>query len=248
MMPMRRIEHIATVAAFCIATGASVAMLVKVPLSNTGTSDTHRSTAIGSALIVGGLITFGIVSYIRHGDRRLYEAASNPAATLRVAHLRWKRIATAICSLMAAAGSAVILFDDTASASFRSSAAGCAAIFGFFAFGLLALRHSASLVLSPEGLDYSVFGTGPIAWSDIRGVGLKRRFESQLIALDVAREGQYQRRRAQSRPGGRVRLDEFTFSPTVVDLDPDIVLRAIEVRISTFGRRPPPAILEQADA
>jgi hypothetical protein len=116
----------------------------------------------------------------------------------------------------------------------------------FLGLPVLALfkGRSASLELSPEGLDFSGFGTGPIAWADLRGATIKTTGKINYISLDLREPEKYLARRPNSvwHFLERLRLaSPFSFSPPAIGADLELVHKAIQIRLSTFGQSGSPA-------
>ncbi len=111
---------------------------------------------------------------------------------------------------------------------------GCA----FLPVCLLRGRYPPTLRFSPEGLDFSGFGVGAIAWRDIRraqaGLFLGR---APMVVLELQDEQKYLSRRAKSRRPAF----GFAFGSPVLELSPDMIVKAIDIRrtaINRTGSRP----------
>jgi hypothetical protein len=98
---------------------------------------------------------------------------------------------------------------------------------------LITLGRKVSLTLSSEGLDYTPFGVGVIAWRDIRSLHLKTVGQFQTIVLDVSAPGKYVSRRLLRRLFGQ----HFEVSAMIFGQEAEWLADQIKRRIVAFGPR-----------
>ena len=98
---------------------------------------------------------------------------------------------------------------------------------------VLAIGRRVSLTLSREGLDYTPFRVGLIAWRDIRGFRIKRTRYLDAIVLDVVAPERYRSRHILRRILGA----HFEVSPTIFGQDTEWLASEIKKRIVAFGPR-----------
>jgi hypothetical protein len=111
----------------------------------------------------------------------------------------------------------------------------------FIGLPVLALvkGHSASLKLSPEGLDFSGFRTGLIAWADLRTATIKTMGKVRYIALELRDPQKYLARRPKSAWHFLEHFwpsSAFIFNPPAVGVESELILKAIQIRLSAFGQ------------
>jgi len=99
------------------------------------------------------------------------------------------------------------------------------------------------LSLSDEGLDYSPFKCGPIAWQDIKGVDVRRFLSSDLISLELMEPEKYFARgfpKTGHNIGRHVKAfsSPFVIAPKQLQATSDSILGAINVRLAVFGGAP----------
>jgi hypothetical protein len=91
----------------------------------------------------------------------------------------------------------------------------------------------ATLTLSPEGLDYSSFGTGPIPWCDIKSAEVDL-WRPGAIAIELADLAKYHQRLPESWKARN------HFAPWRFGVQPEQMLAAIQLRLTyeVFGHAP----------
>jgi hypothetical protein len=189
----KAVELIVTV----VVVGAMTVVLLGVFLVE-GRPET-RNVAIGIVLFFGAVSKGGAIALLRRRDLKYRQAAEDPAATLRLSRpksddralLGWFSVATAGCVFMLLGGKESPF--GWLAPSVLLAIFGTALVMGFVA---LWRGQRVSLQLSPQGLDYSRFGTGPIAWPDIRAAKLTKLFKTKVITLKLHDEAKYLQRSA----------------------------------------------------
>jgi hypothetical protein len=197
----------------------------------------RRNVAIGFSLFFGSVLNGAAVGFLRRRDVQYKDAANDAGATLRFCRPRRDAVTLFICCLFAAVGCVFLLFTDVPwfLSSFLLLGFGGMAVAGLFT---MSRRQPRSLTLSLAGLDYSPFGTGPIAWRDIQRARMSGG-RTTVITLKLVDEAKYLR--AGKKPfwawGNRLTLrTSFAFIPTALDASPRLIMHAIETRLSKFGR------------
>jgi hypothetical protein len=162
--------------------------VVLITVGPDGEIDTDH---IGMTLFFGGSIPLAIAMLISPTSWRLNPAARNPQATVLVTR-SWTVTAGLLLGLMLMASACIFALSSAANdGGDRSLAiAGLVLLVGT-ALGVLFLQLSMSLKLSSEGLEFSAFKCGPIAWRDISAVSVERVLRSNLVSLHVSDEEKY---------------------------------------------------------
>lgn len=224
------------VAALClaIAAGCAWALIAGVPASG------YNRLLIGGALVSGAIGMILTVRCMRWRPPQELAAADDPNAIVHLAVRRFEVRSVAIAFLMMAAGFGFMVFDE--SSDFRLHVAGwlgmlCAAAASVMIF---VTKRPVSLRLSPEGLDVSAFGVGVIPWRDIRSARSIWAFgRVPMVALDLNNEEEYKVRRGGPRSRFLERLllsSSFTFASPAMEVSCDMLVKAIETRLTAFGR------------
>lgn len=113
----------------------------------------------------------------------------------------------------------------------------------FAVFTPIALQwQNVTLIVSPAGLDYSLFKVGPIAWSDIRQATLVRvLIFNQFIVLDVPNPEKYLGQGTHDRKPRRFRnrfSSPFVIPAATIDVSVDWLLEVIRARIEPSVNEP----------
>lgn len=195
---------------------------------------------IGTILILGSSIKGVMVALFRRRDGQYAEAASDAGLTLRLSRPLSDRIAIAVCCwLMTAAFVLYGLAMPDLWGAFLSLLL-IVAFGGIAGWNTFALRKAPpTLTLSSQGLDYSVFKLGPIAWPDILAARQDNIGRVKVIALKVADEAKYlpPGRRLPGSRGNRFFLSTpFAVQVRAFDVSPRLIIHAIETRLSKYGR------------
>jgi hypothetical protein len=198
-----------------------------------------RFLMLGTVLFLAGILKLCAVSLLRRRDGLFAQAANDASATLRLSRPKPDRLAIVVCGWLAAAGS-VLLSLGSSELLPAAAAFFLAALFGgMAAFATFKLRSPVTLRLSPQGLDYSVFKTGPIAWPDILAVNPASVGRVKVIALKLADETKYlpPSGRLPGSWGNRFFLStHFAFQSRAFGVSSKLIMRAINTRLSAFGR------------
>jgi hypothetical protein len=106
-------------------------------------------------------------------------------------------------------------------------------VFALAALSLIRLQLIVSLALSPEGLDYSSFRSGPIPWQDIESVDVVRVLRSDVVALRLRDEEDYYQRGTKrlARWARFVAATPFMLPDAMFDVSPEWLRHAIQIRL-----------------
>lgn len=195
---------------------------------------------LGMTLFFSGLIPISLVMLVSPTAWRLRNAVRDPTASLKITRAWVVSIGLLMGTLLMTSASIYALAAGSADDPGRGLAIVGLVVCPLAALGVLLMHSIVWLTLSPEGLDFSAFRCGPIAWSDIGAVYVQRMFRTYVVALEVRDEEKYIARGFR-RPGLRWRWTRF-FSPSLFslptamfDVSPEWLRRAIQVRLDHFG-------------
>lgn len=244
MTPWRKIAEIVIDAVLGLATLVIVLAAFLVD-GRPGT----RYVMLGSVLFLAGILKICAVSLLRRRDTLFAQAADDANVVLRLSRPMSDQLAIVVCSWLATAG--CVLFSlGGPDLAFSLLSLALAALFGSgAAFATSKLRNPVTLTLSPQGLDYSVFKTGPIAWPDIVAAIPSSVGRVKVIALNLTDETKYLPRngRLPGSWGNRFLLStSFAIQPKAFDVSPKLIMRAINTRLSAFRRTERPLLAKTA--
>jgi Na+/melibiose symporter-like transporter len=209
----------------------------------TGQPIVDKPLSIAGSLIVGPIGVVIAVRCLRWRNQGDIEAANNPAAVVHMTTARFEVYTVALALLAMAAGFAFAI----GAPDIKLQVLAWVGMVGFAVLSVMILvtRRIAWLRLSPDGLEFSAFGVGPIPWKDIRGARSTSALgRVPIVALDLNNEEDYQARRRGLRLRFLERLllsSSFTIAPPSMDMSCDMLVKAIEIRIAAFGRGSQPA-------
>jgi len=191
----------------------------------------HSMDSLPMGLAFLGGVLLSVVQLLDWSAHRHAKAAADPAAsfvlsysTISLALMSCAFLAFAIaCGLPLAAG--------LESSSARGWAWIGLTVFAATAVGAPIQRLLFSLTISPSGLDYSAFKTGPIPWQDIDSVSVSRRFRTEAVILQLRDEDKYRQR------GSSVskRWLGWPIPETSFDVSAEWLAKAIQLRLDCFG-------------
>ena len=215
--------------AFILLFAASVTTFA-VLLAATG--EAGYLSAISLACMFGGMIPISILMLMDPAARRYRHVGSDRTATLIIGRSTGRTIARVLMFGGLAAGALIMALKDSTNVVNWL----LLAVFVIFAV-LMPFRPRVTLTLSPAGLDYSLFKTGIIAWSDIRDARLQRYFLNRFIVLDLVEPDKYltdEHRAALARRPHLTRrfASPFLIQAMVLDAAPEWILSVIRARIS----------------
>lgn len=206
------------------------------------TADDTRGVQEGLALaLFGGTLSVATMVWIVR-QRSIGRRAVSSNVNERLLLQRSKSFKLAGVAMFTLLALSFYLFDQAGSASERRAwlvPAGMWLFVGIALCALLMMFKSITLKLSPEGLDYSPFAVGVIAWRDVRGLQLRTLGRSELIVLDVSGPEKYKTthriRRMSLGLDRRVLGSEFAILAESVAERGDLIADEIRRRIVAFG-------------
>jgi hypothetical protein len=232
---------------FLLIAGLSFAMALgcAYPLIAAESTLENRRLFIAGSFIFGAVAVAIAVRCLRWRDPKELEAANDPNGIVNLALYGFETRILAMALLVMALGFGFAVFDG--GPDIKLHVAGWLGMVGCLAasFMIFVTKRPASLRLSPEGLDSSAFGVGPIPWKDIRGARSTSALgRVPIVALDLNNEEEYLARRRGLRLPFLERLllsSSFTVAPPAMEMSCDMLVKAIEIRIAAFGRGSQPA-------
>jgi len=208
-----------------------------------------RYVMLGSVLFLAGILKLCAISFLRRRDALFAQAADDANAILRLSRPFSDQIAIVICGWLTASGCVLFSLAGTDLQFIFLSLALAALVGGAAAFATSKLRNPVTLTLSPQGLDYSVFKTGPIAWPDVVAAIPSSVGRVSVIALNLVDETKYLPRsgRLPGSWGNRFFLStSFAIQPKAFDVSAKLIMKAINTRLSAFGRTESPILAKTA--
>ncbi|HEX6119884.1 MAG TPA: hypothetical protein VFZ03_10590 [Dongiaceae bacterium] len=208
---------------------------------------------LGMTLFFGGFIPTSLVMLVNPTAWRLRHAVRNPNVPVKITRSWVVTVGILIGALLMTSASVYALVSSPADDPSRGLAIFGLVVCPVAGLGAVLMQVIVALTLSPEGLDFSAFKCGPIAWSDISAVYVQRMFRTYVVAVEVRDEEKYIARGFR-RPGLRWRWTRF-FSPSLFslpsamfDVSPEWLRRAIQIRLDHFaaaGQSRPPMVQRQ---
>lgn len=149
--------------------------------------------------IVCATLTVSLALHLRRPETGKHDRTlRDPMATFVITGPLVDRKRYLFFSLGVGLGSALIAASGLDDPLNQTSAIVCAVLFGVATPAFLLTRPKPRrLVFSPEGIDYSFFGFGPVEWSDLRSVYFTG-FSRKAMVLLVVDEEKYLSRLSQS--------------------------------------------------
>jgi hypothetical protein len=195
------------------------------------TGEAGALSALALACMFGGMIPISIAMLIDPAARRYRHLESDPTATLTIGRSTGRTIARTLMFGGLAAGTLIMVLKDTTDITNWL----VLSVFVVFAV-LMPFRPQVTLTLSPEGLNYSLFKTGTIAWTDVRDARLERYFLNRFIVLDVREPDKYLGNEWRAGLARRPHLTRRFPSPFLIqvmllDAAPEWLLNVIRARI-----------------
>lgn len=231
---LRRIARVVMVATLI----AVVAELIHMAVTGQVLADKQLGM-IGGAIFIVAVVFAAVFSSRRKRPLQLSSLVDDPHAIILVVPSPVDMKVLSFSFLVAGFGCALIALETTAELEDRIWPLAGVVLFVALPVVGLVRRHSVSLKLSPEGLDFSGFRTGLIAWADVRAATIKSMGKVRYIALELRDPQKYLARRPKSAwhvleyvwPSST-----FTFSPPAVGVEEEVILKAIQIRLSAFGQ------------
>jgi hypothetical protein len=234
MKPVRRLVDV-VVTVLLIAVVA-----VSIYLAVTGQIPQEKQiTLIGGAVLLAAIMLGGAFYKFRRKEGAALVGIDDANAVIQVSLPPIEAKAFTAMFLFAAIGCGIMILGDDLDGGDQIWPWCGLLLFGGLSAFFLFRKQTVSLRLSPEGIDYTVFKTGTIAWRDIQAVAIKTMGKINYIALDLRNPQDYLARRPKSFWHLLEHLPlakPFTFSPPSAGVSPESIVKAIEVRLSTFGR------------
>ena len=201
----------------------------------------------GLLVVFVSIVAYFVASYVGAAKRNRPIADQDPTATLVFAASTRQAAFMSVPAIGAAIGSWLLFTAQlTSPISLILAYAGAAlAVLAAFLIFVHVTCGPFRLSLSKEGLDYGVFQCGPIAWHDIRNVGVRKYLSGEVISLEIKDPEKYFARGF--RRGGRIMrqfanglslTSPFVISAQQVQSTTETVLRAINARLAAFGSDP----------
>jgi hypothetical protein len=204
------------------------------------TRDELSLTLLAGALVCIAPVMVAVGKLMSPTARRHAAAAADPRATL-VLTRSWFSVVvmTAMCAALAGA-CALGLTAGIIDPFWRAATWSGLVLFAALTVVSPLRGRRTCLRLSPEGLDYSEFKIGPIAWADIRSAEERSVLRSATIALHLYDEQKYFQRGFKRPPRGLgwtryVVPSEFLIPEAMFDVPVDWLLSTIQVRLDRFG-------------
>jgi hypothetical protein len=208
------------------------------------TRDGLSLTLLASALVCVACTMVAINKLVSTTARSHAAAAADPGATLLLTR-SWFSLALMMAMCAALAGACALgLAAGIAGPFWRAATWAGLVLFAAVAVVSPLRGRRTWLRLSPEGLDYSEFKIGPIAWGDIQSAEEGTVLRSGVIALHLSDEQKYFQRGFKRPPRGlgwtrHMVPSEFLIPEAMFDLPVDWLLSAIQVRLDRFGTSAP---------
>jgi hypothetical protein len=199
-----------------------------------------RTEHLGMTLFFGGFIPLSIAMLINPTSWRLRHNVGDPQAALTITRSWYVSVLLLMGALLMASACAYALASGSPDDGTHGLAAAGLLIFVGMALSVILLHSTMSLKLSPEGLDFSGFKCGPIAWRDISAVAIERVFRTYVVAIQVRDEEKYVQRGFR-RLGLRWSWTRifasapFSLPSGMFDVSPEWLRRAIQIRLDYFG-------------
>lgn len=205
---------------------------------------------LGMTLFFGGFIPLSLAMLISPTSWRLRNVVSDPNAQLRVTRSWYVSAGQLLGAVMMGSACAYALANDSS----NGLASAGLLIFAGFALGIVVAHSTMVLTLSPDGLDFIGFRCGPIAWTDITAVEVRRVFRTYVVNLQLRDEEKYVQR-GFKRLGHRwlwtrvFNPSPFSVPSAMFDVSPEWLRRAIQIRLDHFGvASRPPTVQRQGTA
>ncbi len=204
---------------------------------------------LGMTLFFGGFIPLSVAMLISPTSWRLRDAVRDPKAHLRITRSWYVSTGQLLGALLMGSACAYALAFGEAEDSSNELASAGLLIFGGFALGIVFAHSTMVLTLAPNGLDFSGFRCGPIAWTDISAVEVRRVFRTYVVNLQVRDEEKYVQR-GFKRLGHRwlwtrvFNPSPFSLPSAMFDVSPEWLRRAIQIRLDHFGVVSRPATVQ----
>lgn len=209
-----------------------------------------RTDHLGMTLFFGGFVPLSLAMLISPTSWRLRKVVNDPKARLRITRSWYVSAGQLLGALLMGSACAYGLADD----SINGLASAGLLLFAGFALGIIFAHSTMILTLSPEGLDFSGFRCGPIAWNDIGAVEVRRVFRTYVVNLQLHDEEKYVQR-GFKRLGHRwlwtrvFNPSPFSLPSAMFDVSPEWLRRVIQIRLDHFGvASRPPTVQRQGTA
>jgi hypothetical protein len=205
---------------------------------------------LGMALFFGGLIPLSLAMLISPTSWRLRHVVGDPKARLLITRSWYVSAGQLLGALLMGSACAYALAVADADDSSNGLASAGLLIFVGFIVGIVLAHSTMVLTLAPEGLDFRGFRCGPIAWTDISAVEVRRVFRTYVVNLQLRDEQKYVQR-GFKRLGHRwlwtrvFNPSPFSLPGAMFDVSPDWLRRAIQVRLDHFGVASRPPIVQR---
>lgn len=223
-----------------VATVILIALVIEMILlaTNGRMPEDEKAKMIGGAVFVAAIIFGGVFFRFRRKEVLPLGMIDDPNAIIQIDLPPSEAKAFTAMFLFAAIGCGVMILGGLDGGDQVWPWVGLL-LFGGLSMLSLFRRPTVSLRLSPEGIDHTGFKTGPIAWRDIQSATIKTMGRISYISLDLRNPQEYLARRPRSFRHLLERLPlskPFVFTPPSAGVSPESIVRAIEVRLSAFGR------------
>ncbi len=206
----------------------------------TGSTGQARVTGMMLLAIAIPMVLFSIVKLIRGPAIERLSRNDSPDKTLTFSRTESERLALIVCTVSIAVAAYLFMQLHPERAKVRIFGS-VTVVMGVVAAIGLALRGQSQLILSPAGLEHSLFKIGAIAWSDIMDVRRKRLYRSDMIQVAIRNHSRY------FAPGHSRKLDlrrdqagnivaVLSIMPQTVGAPTKPILAAIELRLATFSK------------
>jgi hypothetical protein len=213
-----------------------------------------RTDHLGMALFFGGFIPLSLAMLVSPTSWRLRHVVGDPKARLHITRSWYVSAGQLLGALLMGSACAYALAVGDADDSSNGLASAGLLLFAGFAVGIIFAHSTMILTLAPEGLDFRGFRCGPIAWTDIAAVEVRRVFRTYVVNLQLRDEEKYVQR-GFKRLGHRwlwtrvFNPSPFSLPSAMFDVSPEWLRRAIQIRLDYFGvASRPPTVQRQGTA
>ncbi|HWA48014.1 MAG TPA: hypothetical protein VG742_07060 [Dongiaceae bacterium] len=208
-----------------------------------------QSSLIGLGVLAffGSAVPFSLIKLAGAGWRKHAGIIDAPEITRTFARSTVEIAALSFMALGMGIGCYLLLKMGPAKESVRIAAWVGVAMCGLavIVIPIIAVVRPVRLILSPHGLDYSLFKIGPIEWRDITAVHVGTMLRSEYVAVEVSDPDKYYARGFVR--GGRASRwlsdrfpSPFLFIPQQFGANAAAVAEAIRLRLGGAGSPPPP--------
>jgi len=193
-------------------------------------SATMAESTLPMGLVFLGVVLLALEKLVDWSAHRNAKAAADPAATFVLRLSGFSTVLVAGTFLSFAVACAIPILQGIDNSTARLWAWVGFVVFGAAAVAIPIRRRFVTLKMSPEGLDYSSFSVGPIAWRDIAEASISRMFRTESIRLRVLDDEKYLGRRLRPMKAWlrwRIGVQDF-------DVSSQWLLKAIQLRLDHF--------------